>query len=985
MEVFESLVTQGANIHQENNKEMTPLHTAARHGHPTIVSRLIISGADLNHHDHFNNTPSHYAFVYGHSFVHELISEFSKIPQLPPHSLTSLIMDLKERHLDVSRLVRLFVDFTSLEFYGFDESSQAFAHLVESVSKHEERDILLLEKLWEQFMGEFHGRMPDLIGSRIGEQYVLEFMLQNRICLTIVEEWADLATNMRNIVLLLKGDYSESHLMGLQPHFHSTRSVLKNGPRIQNHSSKLLNRILGRSKSQGDDEQVDMENGDRSSIEFSKISSNDEDSHAMNGKEGEDEGEEEKKSLEDQKVTFALKSEYHEDKTLNEVSEDLEVEVKSGIDSSLYFMLQLRLGVGSDYNASWKESEDQDGFDEKDWPYVFKNILINSPRSHGLLSEFLKVNGFQNWNGMEKDILYPNLLFLSEDMTSWSGLSNSLPLKPSRFNTFSPQFCYAWRLNPNIGTNIIMDRRVTQAIASSPVIEKLMDTPVIHHLFEHKWFNYGMNVTRILLFMYSVFLICATNVILWVASGEIHTVAFRWNVGIATFLISIQVLVESFQIYNISQQESVLSAKIWIVITDYLLDKWNALDLSIIIFWFVGLRRINSDYSQFSVEIFCSCAALLFWSKILYFGRGIKAYAILMEVLSTIFNDMFYFCVLLFMFLGAFAVAFRCLKVDTSTWWSFLRVFNMMFGDFDITELAGVSEGSTFSIFLFVIFMVFVSLVMLNALIAIMGDSFDKAQEKSRIGYLASRAELLAEYEQMNFDRTSKFFQAKAVVVHHMLEERIPKQLRLINFILLTKDKISARTWNTAYVPILSFFFYLICGIPILIEILILFKVVCGWIGVEEESGDLMVFFPEQYGIPEPTATEGEEWYGRLPRVMNRIEQLEDKMVAFLEELKGGISLNLPERGNNLSKKGIQDGIDGRLDELENKLDHFANQVSKYQGITIETKGGDEDLTRLEKKLQDVIRDSISQSMEHLQETIVNEISGQIASSISDL
>ena len=59
----------------------------------------------------------------------------------------------------------------------------------------------------------------------------------------------------------------------------------------------------------------------------------------------------------------------------------------------------------------------------------------------------------------------------------------------------------------------------------------------------------------------------------------------------------------------------------------------------------------------------------------------------------------------------------------------------MMLGDFDIEDFTDTSHFSI-SICLFVVFMYLVNIIMLNLLIAIMGDVFDRMQENSRAMFL---------------------------------------------------------------------------------------------------------------------------------------------------------------------------------------------------------------------------------------------------------
>ncbi|GMH53826.1 hypothetical protein TrST_g8090 [Triparma strigata] len=79
----------------------------------------------------------------------------------------------------------------------------------------------------------------------------------------------------------------------------------------------------------------------------------------------------------------------------------------------------------------------------------------------------------------------------------------------------------------------------------------------------------------------------------------------------------------------------------------------------------------------------------------------------------------------------------------------FLSLFSsyaLLLGNFDVNEL---EESSSFviTVFLFVGFSFFINIIMLNLLIAIMGDIFDRIQENAVAEFLFARANILLEIE----------------------------------------------------------------------------------------------------------------------------------------------------------------------------------------------------------------------------------------------
>ena len=81
-------------------------------------------------------------------------------------------------------------------------------------------------------------------------------------------------------------------------------------------------------------------------------------------------------------------------------------------------------------------------------------------------------------------------------------------------------------------------------------------------------------------------------------------------------------------------------------------------------------------------------------------------------------------------------------------WMALFSGFLLLLGDFNVDEFnASVSFGTT--LLLFVVFMFFINIVMLNLLIAIMGDIFDRIQENARAEFMFARAGIIVEFENM--------------------------------------------------------------------------------------------------------------------------------------------------------------------------------------------------------------------------------------------
>ena len=79
---------------------------------------------------------------------------------------------------------------------------------------------------------------------------------------------------------------------------------------------------------------------------------------------------------------------------------------------------------------------------------------------------------------------------------------------------------------------------------------------------------------------------------------------------------------------------------------------------------------------------------------------------------------------------------------------SLLYTWSKMLTGFTITEITG-SANTGVTALLFISFTYFINIVMLNLLIAIMGDIFDKIQENAKAEFMLARAQVVLEFEEV--------------------------------------------------------------------------------------------------------------------------------------------------------------------------------------------------------------------------------------------
>lgn len=84
-----------------------------------------------------------------------------------------------------------------------------------------------------------------------------------------------------------------------------------------------------------------------------------------------------------------------------------------------------------------------------------------------------------------------------------------------------------------------------------------------------------------------------------------------------------------------------------------------------------------------------------------------------------------------------------------------LTLFGYLLGDFD-TGILLVGPAYAVTIFLYLFFMISMTIILLNLLIAIMGDSFDRIKNTEEMEFLMARAKAIDDLESMMSSRMLK-------------------------------------------------------------------------------------------------------------------------------------------------------------------------------------------------------------------------------------
>jgi hypothetical protein len=183
------------------------------------------------------------------------------------------------------------------------------------------------------------------------------------------------------------------------------------------------------------------------------------------------------------------------------------------------------------------------------------------------------------------------------------------------------------------------------------------------------------------------------------------------------------------------------------ILGDHFSELWNIVDalqvilsLALCVAFFLGWQHTKAVLAV---------AVYFRWLGLLYYLQPLKATGPLVRMIVAICYDVRYFIMVLGIALVATFLVLHMLVTGDGygqPGTALFATYNMLFlGDFDVGLLDG--EYTVLARVLFVLTMLFVAIILLNLLIAIMGDSYTRIQEKSEVEFLRLRATVLLEYE----------------------------------------------------------------------------------------------------------------------------------------------------------------------------------------------------------------------------------------------
>lgn len=190
-------------------------------------------------------------------------------------------------------------------------------------------------------------------------------------------------------------------------------------------------------------------------------------------------------------------------------------------------------------------------------------------------------------------------------------------------------------------------------------------------------------------------------------------------------------------------------------------DVWSALSVTGSLLVVASAVLYAGSYTPWLARAFLSGAVIVAVSGLLYYLRGFDATGSLVAIITENVKDMAPFLVLMFVIMFAAAVSFflqmaphmeageGVLSEVNETYAEFgnvlLNIFTWgAFGAFEVGDIES-AIAPTLMYIIFSGFMIMVAIVLLNALIAILGDSYSKVAERARAERNHARLDLIVD------------------------------------------------------------------------------------------------------------------------------------------------------------------------------------------------------------------------------------------------
>eukprot|EP00347_Sterkiella_histriomuscorum_P003541 403363900 len=287
-------------------------------------------------------------------------------------------------------------------------------------------------------------------------------------------------------------------------------------------------------------------------------------------------------------------------------------------------------------------------------------------------------------------------------------------------------------------------------LRDSPNLE-YFETEFIQTILNFKWERYAKKFFINQFYLYLVFLI---SYILDLYFFTIHADAEQDSRSIIQQLV-LKLTCIGYLLHQ-EYYELLMISRIGFV--NYFNDLWNVIDQALTLLYFLIVIIDTQEITYDGIVIMHSCTLIIIFIKLCEVLRVFQGFSYQVSMLKAVFMDLRFFIMLYAFVVIVYGLIFTLLKIKTSDenieydgisyFGYFVMAFRASTGDFQIDNIYQLDQ--THIIFAWIVWIsavLFLNIVLLNFIIAVISESYEKVMQKMVAESFRIKAELIQERE----------------------------------------------------------------------------------------------------------------------------------------------------------------------------------------------------------------------------------------------
>eukprot|EP00347_Sterkiella_histriomuscorum_P008970 403343034 len=200
---------------------------------------------------------------------------------------------------------------------------------------------------------------------------------------------------------------------------------------------------------------------------------------------------------------------------------------------------------------------------------------------------------------------------------------------------------------------------------------------------------------------------------------------------------------------------------------EYATDLWNIIDQAMAILYFVIVIIDIQEIAYNGIVILHSCMLILVFIKLCEILRVFQGFSYQVSMLKAVFMDLRYFIMLYGFVLIVYGLIFTLLRIKTSSdnieyeginyFGYFIMAFRASTGDFQIDNFYELEDAHIiFAWIVWISAVLFLNIILLNFIIAVISESYEKVMQKMVAESYRIKAQLIQERESYFNDEEFK-------------------------------------------------------------------------------------------------------------------------------------------------------------------------------------------------------------------------------------